>query len=141
MRYPKQVYISHTQGDKEIALAVSGELFKHDIKVWDSHLSLGSNWVEVVKKALDSSDAVIAILSEHSYSSSWVRSEVEHALFNEKFKSRFFPVLISRDYSDLSRLPWVLQKIQHLHLSPDKQASFLGREIAREFLKFVAKEQ
>ncbi|MCB2149429.1 MAG: toll/interleukin-1 receptor domain-containing protein [Deltaproteobacteria bacterium] len=136
---PKQVYISHTQGDEDIAIAVSNELRKHDINVWDdSLLSPGSDWASVVKGALKSSDAIIAILSKHSYSSSWVRAELEHALFNEQYKGKFFPVLISKDQNDLSKLPWVLSRIKHLRLSPDEPINLIAVKIVNKFLKYLS---
>ena len=138
----KQVFVSHTEGDKEIALAVSNELRKNNINVWnDGLITPGSDWANVVDSAIDSSDVIIAILSKHSYSSSLVRSELEHALFNEKYRDRFFPVLIANDQSDLSRLPWVLSKIAHLRLSPDEPKYLLGKKIVKKFLEYLNKGQ
>ena len=136
-----QVYLSHTSGDREIALAVTKELQERDFDVWsDTQLPGGSEWGKEVEKALELSDAIIAILSKNSYSSSWVRAELEHALFNEKFKGRFLPVLISKDQDDLLRLPWVLSKISHLRLSPDESPSKLGRIIVNKFMNYLDKE-
>lgn len=143
MRNITRVYISHTSGDKAIAQAVATELRKNDIDVWsdEKSLSLGDAWAEVVTSALDSSDAIIAILSKHSYSSSWVRSELENALFNEKFKGKFLPVLIGKDKAELSRLPWVLSKISHLQLSPNDSPAVLAKKIVHEFLQYLGREQ
>lgn len=118
------------------------ELQKHGIEVWSDERSLspGENWAVSTKNALASSDAIIAILNKHSYSSSWVRKEIEQALFNEKFKGKFLPVLIGSEREDFSRLPWVLSKIHHLRLSSKEPRSTLGKKIASEYLKHIIKE-
>ena len=136
-----KVFISHTSSDKNIAVAVAKELQKHDIDVWsdENSLSLGQDWAAATKRAMESSDAIIAILSKHSYSSSWVRSELEQALFNDKYKGKFLPVLIGKEKEELSRLPWVLLKLHHLRLSPDRSPSVLSKKIVREFLEYVGK--
>ncbi len=134
----KQVFVSHSRNDNEIAFAVENELRKYNINVWnDSLITPGSEWASLVNNALDSSDTIIAILNKHSYSSPWVRLELEHALFNEKYKGRFFPVLISNNQSDLTRLPWILSKIEHLLLSPDEPQNILGEKIVKEFLEYL----
>lgn len=136
-----QVFISHTRGDREIALAVTKELQERNINVWsDTHLPVGSDWREELEKALNLSDAIIAILNKNSYSSSSVRTELEHALFNDKFKGKFLPVLISKDQDDLLRLPWVLSKIFHLRLSPDESPSRLGSKIVNAFMNYLDRE-
>jgi len=133
------VFISHTTGDKDIAIAVATELQKHGVSVWSDERSLspGQDWAATTKSVMESSDAIIAILSKHSFSSSWVRSELEQALFNEKFKGKFLPVMIGGESEDLSRLPWVLSKINHLRLSAKESRSALSKKIVREFLNLI----
>ena len=141
MRIVTRVYISHTSGDQAIAQAVESELRRNgfDVRNDEKNVSAGQDWAKVVTSALDSTDAIIAILSKYSYSSSWVRSELENALFNEKFKGKFLPVLISDDKAELSRLPWVLSKIHHLQLSPSESPAVLAEIIVRDFLQYLGR--
>lgn len=133
-----KVFISHTLKDKDIARELSTELKKNNIYTFiDELLTPGSQIKQKMSISLESSDAIIAILSKHSFSSEWVRKEIDEALFNEKFKDKFFPVLLSNTSEDLSRLPWVLRKINHLILSPDEPKDVLGKKITKEFLKFI----
>ena len=135
-----KVFISHTAKDKKIADALAYELQKREINTHFDVLFLpGSSIEKQTSSFLRESDAIIAILSKHSFSSKWVRKEIDEALFNEKFKNKFFPVLLSKNSDDLSRLPWVLQKINHLRLSPDESPGVLGKKIAQEFLLFVTR--
>lgn len=112
---------------------------KHGISVWSDEKSLspGQDWAAAIMSAIESSDAIIAILTKHSYSSSWVRSELEQALFNEKFKGKFLPIMIGGESEDFSRLPWVLSKLKHLRLSPRESRSILSKKIVKAFLEHL----
>ena len=138
-----KVYISHTSGDKKIAIAVANELQKRGIDVWsdEKSLLLGKDLAAATKRAMESSDAIIAILNKHSYSSSRVRGELEQALFNEKYKDKFLPVLIGKDKEKFPRLPWVLSKLYHLHLSPDSPTSISSKKIVSAFLNHLSRGQ
>lgn len=132
------VYLSHTRSDSQIARALASELTKRNIATSSAdELESGDVIASRTSDLLRSSDAIVAILSKHSYSSQWVRKELDEALFNEKFKDRFLPVLLSDDPGGLSRLPWVLQRIKHLKLSPDRSPSSLAKSIAREVEKLL----
>lgn len=133
-----KVFISHTAKDRKVADALAYELKKRKISTFfDVQFLPGSSLEKQATSSLKESDAIIAILSQHSFSSEWVRKEIDEALFNEKFKNKFFPVLLSKDNEDLSRLPWVLQKINHLRLSPDEKPEILGKKIAQKFQQFI----
>ncbi len=128
-----KVYISYTSSDKPIADALAFELKKRGIGTHlDSQILPGASIKKQTSTLIQDSDAIIAILSKHSFSSEWVRKEIDEALFNEKFKNKFFPVLLSNNKNDLARLPWVLQKIYHLRLSPDHSPEVLGKRITNE---------
>lgn len=133
-----KVFISHTLKDGEIAIALSKALKEKNVHTFSGDdIAPGSQISREISSLISSADAIIAILSKHSFSSEWVRKELDEALFNEKFKDGFFPVLLSSSFEDLSRLPWVLQKINHLRLSRDEAPEVLGKKIASEFLKFI----
>lgn len=133
-----KVFISHTAKDRKVADALAYELKKREISTFfDVQFLPGSSIEKQATSSLKESDAIIAILSQHSFSSEWVRKEIDEALFNEKFKNKFFPVLLSKDKENLSRLPWVLQKINHLRLSPDEKPEILAKKIAQKFQLFI----
>jgi hypothetical protein len=77
---------------------------------------------------------MIALLNKHSFSSSYVREELEHAFFDEKYKNRLLPVLIgSLSEKDFSQLPWVLNKMPSLKIKKQKSTEKLAKEIADKF--------
>ena len=135
---PKQVFLTHEKNDRELKKlvnALSKELQLRGFKVWtDDSISPGSEWSHEIKKALNESDAMIALLNRHSFSSSYVREELEHAFFDERYKNRLLPVLIgSLSEEDFSRLPWVLNKMPSLKIKKQKPTKKLAKEIADRF--------
>jgi hypothetical protein len=139
----KQVFISYVRKDRNLADALANELQKKGFKVWlDKNISPGAKWSEEVSKALDESDSMIAILNQYSFSSSYVRNELEYVLFNDRYKNRFLPVLIGpTSNTDFVRLPWVLQKITFLKITGQKSASSIAKTISRKFIALLEKEE
>jgi len=126
-----KAYISHTAKDKAIADALVSELNSRNIgTVPHVRILPESSGEKQARSPLSKADVIVAILSKHSFSSQWVRMEIDEALFNEKFKNSFLPVLLYENSEDLSLLPWVLQKIQHLRLSAKRSPTFLAKKIA-----------
>jgi len=133
-----QVFLTHEKNDKDLkkmATALSNELQLRGFKVWtDERILPGSEWSHEIKRALIESDAMIALLNKHSFSSSYVREELEHAFFDEKYKNRLLPVLIgSLSEKDFSQLPWVLNKMPSLKIKKQKSTEKLAKEIADKF--------
>ena len=92
----KQVFLSYTRKDSALANALARELQRQGLKVWDEqNISPGADLSEEIKKALNDSDSMIALLNQHSFSSSYVRNELQHAFFDDRYKNRLLPVLIS----------------------------------------------
>lgn len=138
---PKQVFISYSMGDADIALVLERELRRLGLNVWiDKHIPAGENWRRPFSKGQISSDAIISIISKHANTTAQVLSEFDHALLNAQFSGGFFPVLISDDYEDLSRLHPDLSIIRSLKLSSDNSPDYLGNKIAIEFIKYLENE-
>ena len=114
----RQVFLSHTRSEDELAAQIAEVLKEKGVTVWDDkQVAPGSDWKQMIAKALDQSDAMIALLSPHAFSSSWVRHELERALLDEKYKNRLLPVLIGEPREEeFSRLPWILTRIESLRL-------------------------
>lgn len=86
----KQVYLSYRQDNAKVAQAIVDELSQHQVTVWWDRGSLlfGSNIEDSISKGLESSDAVIALVSR-SFGEGQMR-EIEFAL---KTGKRIIPVL------------------------------------------------
>lgn len=133
-----QVFITHVRNDRqliELSRLLASELEARGYPVWtEERVPPGADEEQEVEQALRESDAMIALLSQHAYSSSYVRNELEYALFDERYRNRLLPVLIgSSEKEDFSRLPWVLTKMEYLQIttSPDTQET--AQRIADRF--------
>jgi hypothetical protein len=138
-----QVFISYTKRDKDLAHALSRELHKAGYLVWNDIESEGSNqYAKNVKKALQYCDSMIALLNEHSYSSSYIREELQHAFFDERYKNRLLPVLIGIDPdSSSSRLPWILMELSTISVASVKSPELLAKKITKKFVTMVKSER
>lgn len=130
----KRVFISHARNDYRIANSLALELKRRGFDVWDDEeISETKRWSTYIESALRNSDIMIALLTEHSYSSSYVRRELEYALFSENYKNRLLPVFIaSSDDAEFSRIPWVLESLKHLRFSESTPTEVIVERIANE---------
>jgi hypothetical protein len=133
------VFISYARNDDQIADEVTRLLKESGLNVWvDESIKIGTNWREKIDDALEKSDYIISLLTTKSYSSDYVRKELDHALFNNKYKNNFLPVLIGSGKDDeFNRLPWLIKKINHLRVSDKKQPKAIADEIAKYFFLHV----
>lgn len=135
---PKQVFISYSMGDNDIALALEKELRQYDLNVWiGKHVQKGKKWRRPYSKGFESSDAIIAIITKHAKTSTQVLLDFDSALLNAQFVGGFFPVLIGDDLEDLSLLHRDLSIIGALRLSSDSSPDYLGKQITIEFIKYL----
>jgi len=79
------VFISHNYKDKPIARKISKELSKYGIKPWidESEIKLGDSLIEKIRDGLDHMDFLIALISENSVHSEWVKKELDIAMNSE----------------------------------------------------------
>lgn len=79
------VFISHNYKDKPMARKIAKELDKYGIKVWidESEIRLGDSLIEKIRDGLDHMDYLIALISENSVQSEWVKKELDIAMNKE----------------------------------------------------------
>ena len=133
---PTMVFLTYARKNRNLAYALSQELKRSGVNVWDDQsIELGTEWSVEIKKALERCDSMIALLDEHSFSSSYVREELQHAFFDERYKNRLLPVLIGGGSdSTFSRLPWILTKFSVLRVPEVKSPESLAKKITKKFL-------
>lgn len=138
-----QIFISHARNDYALANALRKELRSRGFNVWDDkNIKKTKNWSYQIEKALKSSNAMIALLNQHSFSSSYVRDELEYALFSEDYKNRLLPVFIeSSKESNFIRLPWVLTNLEYLKISETKSLDSMANIIADKFIAFLRNKE
>lgn len=79
------VFISHNYKDKPMARKIAKELNKYGIKPWidESEIKLGDSLIEKIRDGLDHMDFLIALVSDNSVQSEWVKKELDIAMNSE----------------------------------------------------------
>ena len=68
-----------------------------------------------VGQALENSKAIVALLSPHASTSSWVLHELGYAIGAPRFNGRLIPVMLEKT----ANFPWILRKLNVVPLDPN----------------------
>ena len=79
----------------------------------------GENWALKYGKGLETSDAMIVLLSPDAAKSDWVRHEIDYALSSPRFKDRLIPLLVR----NTAEVPWILERQQLIRATKDMNAT------------------
>ena len=111
-RRPREVFLSHSSRDREIATQISDLLWRHDIPVWYSqtHLRGAQQWHDEIGAALNRCDWFIVLLSESAIRSRWVKHELVFALNSDRYENKVLPAKIGA--CDPAQLSWTLKNFQ-----------------------------
>lgn len=112
-----KVFISHSNDDAQVAKKIRNYLVHKGIDVFDdkADISMGSNLISSINEAINTSDAVLFIISRNSEKSRWVHQEMSLAVSNRlKGKPvKLIPVVIERN----SEIPFFLKDYVYLDMS------------------------
>ena len=72
----------------------------------ENEMVAGANWHKEIGKALERSDAMVVLLTPEAADSPYVRSEIDYALSNPRFRDRVIPVIVRP-----TQVPWILEKL------------------------------
>lgn len=131
-----RIFVSYSHQDKPKVDAIVNRLKLAKHEIWIDHLKLkpGDNISRKIEEGIDSSDAVLVIVSANSLSSKWVQQEFSSLALSEisKRASRVIPVLI-----DSSSVPSYLSKYLYIDLTKDLEA---GLEFLVQSLETVKRK-
>jgi hypothetical protein len=108
-----KVFISYAQEDIKWADSIRQVLRDSKktshFEVWNPELEIqpGENWASKTGEALESSDAVVVLLSPQSVKSPLVRHEIDFVLGQSKFRDRLIPVMVK----PTREVPWILREL------------------------------
>ena len=110
----RRIFISHSHGDSEAAHLLADSLRAEGLEIWlaDEQVVGGQDIKSALAAGVESTDAVVALLSKRSQKSQWLSLEVATAISQGK---RVIPVLLEKD----AKIPLVLQDRAWLILSDD----------------------
>jgi hypothetical protein len=105
-----QVFISYARADEDFAKALSLQLTKRGLSVWNAAAEVlpGDNFGLQTGEALRKSRAMVVLVSPDSMRSENVRHEIEYALGDPNYEHRVFPVHV-RPTEDM---PWILRRFK-----------------------------
>lgn len=121
---PKEVFLSHSSKNEEIASRVSKTLVAHGIPVWYSSTNIvtADQWLDAIGSALRRCDWFIVLLSPASVGSKWVRLELSYALRHSQYDNHVLPVTIEE--CDYEKLSWTLGGFQMASLDGNLEQGY-----------------
>ncbi len=110
------VFISHSTHDDEFVSKLAEKLQQAGISPWvdHKHMRPGADWDTVLEQALNASDALLIVVSEHSNRSLVVKAEWSY--FGESGK-KVYPILLNS-----GEVPFRLRVVQNIdfRVNPDR---------------------
>ena len=86
------VFISYDRDDQTYARKLADDLRTRHIEVWrDNLMGSGDRWVEAIEEAIESSAAVVVVMTPEAKESEWVQREI---LLAQDLKKPIFPLLL-----------------------------------------------
>jgi hypothetical protein len=111
-RHLPSTFISYSFKDSEFAKKLHDDLQRSGIRCWlaERSLNIGEPIYDTIAETIRTFDAVIVVLSADAIKSSWVQTEVEHAVrkAHETRTPMILPVKID-DSVDVAKRRWVAQ--------------------------------
>jgi formylglycine-generating enzyme required for sulfatase activity len=90
------IFISYSHVDGDYAHKLESALKQRGFGVWiDDRIDYGMRWPQVIQEQLDTSAAVVVIMTPRSYGSKWVQNELSYAMNLQK---PIFPLLLDGNY-------------------------------------------
>ena len=124
------VFISHSSSDKERAVSIAAQLRRRGLAIWidNERIKYGHSIPAAIELGLDSSTAVIVLLSKAFSDSSWCRAEYEPLLTKEIESNslRVIPILLED-----CKIPTLLRAKRYVDLrrsSDESSYDFYSRE-------------
>ncbi|MEE8522593.1 MAG: toll/interleukin-1 receptor domain-containing protein [Thermoanaerobaculia bacterium] len=109
---PQEVFLSHSDQNRDFVDELAGVLQRHGIPTWYSRQRIlgAAQWHDEIGQALQRCDWFVLVLSTGSVGSSWVKRELLFALNEKRFEGRIVPVLFQP--CDIVQLSWTLPGFQ-----------------------------
>lgn len=106
----RNIFLSYSHNDSEIALDFYDKLKKHGLTVWmdKKDMSLGTSWTSAIENAIDNASVIVFLITPNAKDSQWIKEEVK--LARSKGKA-ILPVYLEGD------IPESLTEHQMLDLS------------------------
>lgn len=117
--HPKEVFLSNSSLDWEIANKIADLLRRHGVPVWHGPSSIrgGQRWHDEIGDALERCDWFVILLSPNSMKSKWVRRELFFVLDEDRYDKCIVPVVIHAGIQ--RRFSWTFRSYQLVDFTQD----------------------
>jgi hypothetical protein len=107
--FPMKVFLSYAPTGQALAAELAERLADEGFTPWmaDRELYPGDNWPLAIGKALETSDAMLALLSPDYVASPWNRREYGFALSSARYAWKLLPIVVTPS----TEIPWILRKL------------------------------
>ncbi|MGA2052604.1 MAG: toll/interleukin-1 receptor domain-containing protein [Opitutales bacterium] len=107
-----RVFLSHSAETTDLAQEAAKTLREQGLDVWlaEEKILPGDNYAALIAKALESSDAMVVLLSEAPVNSTMSGYEMGYALGDRNYKNKVFPLVVtskSTFATPPSLIPWI----------------------------------
>jgi hypothetical protein len=107
-----RVFLSHSAETTDLAHEAAKTLREQGLDVWlaEEQILPGDNYAALIAEALESSDAMIVLLSDKPTISSMSSYEMSYALGDRKYKNKVFPLVVTTKTAfaiPSSLVPWI----------------------------------
>ena len=109
---PTEVFLSHSDQDRQFATDLAEMMRYHGIPVWYSRTNIlgAQQWHDEIGAALRRCDRFVLVLSPRSVRSIWVKREFLFALQQNRFVNKIVPILY--ESCNWEQFSWTLSSFQ-----------------------------
>ena len=109
---PTEVFLSHSDRDRQVATDLAEMMRSHGIPVWYSRTNIlgAQQWHDEIGSALRRCDWFVLVLSPRSVESIWVKREFLFALQQNRFVDKIVPLLY--EPCNWEQFSWTLSSFQ-----------------------------
>ena len=109
---PQEIFLSHSDHDRQFVEDLVAVLRRHGLPVWYSQTSIrgAQQWHDEIGAALHRCDWFVLALSPSAVESIWVKRELLFSLRENRFDNKIVPLLYQD--CDYERLSWTLPDFQ-----------------------------
>lgn len=133
-----QVFLSHSDGDRQIEAKIRRSLMRAGYTVWSSQrdIEAGVDFNAAINRGIETTDNIVYLLSPNSLASEYCQKEIDYALSLNK---RIIPLnIVAVDKADV---PTALQAIQYIDLVNDIEDENTYQVRLNELLKLLNQDK
>jgi hypothetical protein len=123
---PHEVFLSHSDLNREFAGSLSEMMRRHGVPVWYSQTNIlgAQQWHDEIGAALQRCDWFVVVLSPLSVESMWVKRELLYALSHDRFENKIVPIMYQP--CDYERLSWTLSEFQMVDFTRTLEEGYIA---------------